>query len=257
MNVKAASLGGTALDLRYELGNPTKPRGHALLYFRQPSSNVTIATYLVVLPVTLDIARYMPPMFAASMPMMGESTLGAMPIPPVPEVVDSVAALERLANTRDDDLIYGGDVAHDAPEGWMRHAAEAAQRYADAYRTYLATVPAVLSPVPELSEEDAVYSAMTEADRVGELARLLGTLRYASEGHDMDLQRDTRRRLHTVGTLLPGKYRVNELALAAQKDDPDAVKLTELLLDRCFMLLREEYEALPDLELRIRALREG
>ena len=52
--------------MRFELGDPDLPRGHALLYFRDPQEPLRVwATYLVVPPIAMDIGKYIPPLLAA------------------------------------------------------------------------------------------------------------------------------------------------------------------------------------------------
>jgi hypothetical protein len=245
------------LDLHYDLGNPRKPRGHALLYFRNPNDGSLLATYLVTLPITMDMARYLPPAFAAGLPLPGNSPAGPMPIPPVPEPVESLAALERLAQVRDDDLLFCGDVPSAPATALMSATYEAAQRYGDAYQSYLQTVPAAPTAKAELNEEEVLYSVMSEGERISELAMLVGKLRYAAEGKDQRLVLETVRQMRALAATLPTKYRMDELLEAATRSDAVDATLLELLVDRVFKLYREEYEALPALELRIRELQAG
>jgi hypothetical protein len=45
--------------------------------------------------VPLNLARYMPPMFAANMPSGEAEAISAVPLPPVPEEVESYAYVQR------------------------------------------------------------------------------------------------------------------------------------------------------------------
>src|SRR5262249_22491796 len=77
----------------FEPGDRPRPRGHALLYFRDPQEAVRVwATYLVVPPIAMDIGKYVPPLLAAQLPQ-GLGALGGMPsvypLPPFPEAVQS------------------------------------------------------------------------------------------------------------------------------------------------------------------------
>ena len=56
------------MELTFERGDASRPAGHALLYFTTGMPERVLATYLVVPPVELNLAKYMPPMFAASLP---------------------------------------------------------------------------------------------------------------------------------------------------------------------------------------------
>src|SRR5512146_3193245 len=102
------------MDLTFERGERDKPKGHALLYFRNPANQgEVLASYLVVPPVPLDLSKYMPPLFAGNIPQSQLQPVSAIPLPPVPEVVESRAYLQQLAEARDDDLVYGGTLDPD------------------------------------------------------------------------------------------------------------------------------------------------
>ena len=59
---------------RFELGDPEHPRGHALVYFRvSGGGDELLATYIVVLPIAINPAKYIPPAFAARMPAAVQS----------------------------------------------------------------------------------------------------------------------------------------------------------------------------------------
>src|SRR5579859_4845292 len=244
------------VDLRYELGKAISPRGHALLYFRARGRDAVVATYLVTLPVALDMAKYLPPMFAARIPYLSGGSSGAIPIPPVPEPAQSHAVVERLARIRGDDLLFGGELDVDEPEALMAAASEAAHRYGDAYDSYLRTVPAAPTSVAELNEDEALYSAMAEGDRIRELSTLVGTLRYAVDGADQHEVRDTERKMRLLASMVPAKYRAEELVAAASSSGDRASTLTHLLMQRCFKLLHEAYEELPELEIGRASCRE-
>src|SRR5579875_2173090 len=99
------------MDLTFERGNPERPAGHAILYFTTGAPERVLATYLVIPPIALNLMKYMPPMFAANMPMAGNmDTAHPVPLPPVPEEVPGRGYLSQLAETRGDDLVYGGNV---------------------------------------------------------------------------------------------------------------------------------------------------
>ena len=44
------------MELNFEIGDPSQPRGHALLYFTDSSNGQVFATYVVLLPITVDVS---------------------------------------------------------------------------------------------------------------------------------------------------------------------------------------------------------
>jgi hypothetical protein len=98
---------------------------------------------------------------------------------------------------------------------------------------------------------------MPDRDKVGRLARLAGTLRYAIEGGDTRLVDETVDEMQRVGRHLSEKYRPAELIEAARSSDPRAAQLAELYLERCYRLVDEDYAAMADLDTRIDQLKAG
>src|SRR5438270_1504330 len=97
------------MQLVFERGNERSPKGHALIYFRDPDNSSVLATYLVIPPITIDFSKYLPPMFAGQgMAANLAEASSIVPLPPVPEAVTSLGQLEVLAQQRDDDLVRAG-----------------------------------------------------------------------------------------------------------------------------------------------------
>jgi hypothetical protein len=245
------------MDLNFERGSRAELKGHALLYFRSDKDeSVVLASYLVIPPVPLNLARYMPPMFAASMPAQDAQAVAAVPLPPLPEPLESYAALTRLAEARDDDLIYGGSLDPDDLQRGLMTVNEAAQRYQLLYADYIQRLPpAELEEAASLDVSDVLYSLMPERQLLGELAKLAGKLRYALEGGDARLVKETVREMEALSRHVPEKYRVGDVIDAAQQSGPVGERLSQLYLDRCFRLSEEDYAGLRQIEEEIRKLR--
>ena len=98
------------MALSFELGNSELPKGHALLYFKDSSQGTVLATYLVLLPITVDVSKYVPPFLMNQGGDFGPGDMSAFAFPPAPEEVESLEYLMDLANKRQDDLVFGGEV---------------------------------------------------------------------------------------------------------------------------------------------------
>lgn len=242
----------------FERGNSREPRGHAILFFRDArDGNRLAATYLITLPIEMQISKYIPPMFASRMSSSEPKMLPAMPMPPIPEPIGSLEDLERLAAARSDDLISGGTTDLDAPEQLMALTAEAAQRYHQLYVDYIANLPssAPSEDAPgDLDVQDVLYSLMSEADRVAEVAKLVGKLRYAVEGSDARQVAEAEADLTKVARYLPSSYRLDELIEAARRPDVVGQRLAQLYVERCYRLHEENFEALMALDQQIEEL---
>lgn len=248
------------MQLDFRLGSAEQPRGHALAFFEAPGGRV-LATYLVIAPITIDLAKYMPPMLAGQMPTRAAQEAAAMPLPPIPEEVPGgVAELERLAQLRGDDLIGCGSIDAGQIDRLLMAAAEAGQRYVQLYRGWLDRAPAVpIEPVteePVLDVDEVMLSLMGDHDRVAELAKLVGKLRYSIEVQDKHLTDDTAAEMERLGKYMGEKYRVRDLIAAARRPDPNGARLAQLHVERCYKLAAEEYMALGPIEAEIKRLAE-
>lgn len=241
---------------RFELGDQDRPRGHALLYFTTTGGGGVLATYVVVLPIAINPAKYIPPAFAAQMPPQ-LSEVAATALPPIPEAMESLAEVRRLAEARNDDLLDGGVVEMD-PERLMMATHEIAQEYASRYKAMVDSLPSPAEAAPtgpaELDEDELRWVLMDEKARIGELAKLTGQLRYAVDGGDEYLLRNTKEQIDKLRQHLPEKYRIPEFLEAATRPGDLGRRLAELYIDRCYKLSNEEYETLSKLDAQIKAL---
>jgi hypothetical protein len=246
------------MQLTFEQGDGNRPRGHALIYFRGPGDSL-LATYVVVPPITIEFGKYLPSLLAAQMPALALPQNAAMPLPPLPEAVESHAELERLARLREDDLVCGGTLSSTSPEQLLQAAAEVAQAYADCYTGYVATAPPAepeySASLPELDTEDLFLQLMSDRDRLSELAKRTGQVRYAVDGGDRAAIAEAVQAMERVSHHLAAKYRCEELIAVARQSGPRSQRLADLYLQRAYKLAAEEFDALPALEAAIDAAR--
>ncbi len=250
--------------LTFRAGDPDRPRGHALVFFRDADDADQIwATYLVVAPIKMDLGKYIPAAFASQLAgQLSAAGPSAYPLPPVPEKFEAgLAALERLADVRNDDLIDGGTLRMSDPLYALQPVSDIGTQYADKCTTFfdaLPTADVVAAPTGSGSTVDVdelLLQVMPDRDKVGRLARLAGTLRYAIEGGDARLVDETVGEMERVGRYLTDKYRPHELIAAARSSDPNSSRLAELYLERCYKLVDEDYAAMAELDSKIDDLR--
>ena len=249
------------MALTFDRGNPDQPRGHGLLYFRDRDSQQTVATYVLVLPIQMDMGKYLPPLLASQLGgIAGEALsegMGSFAAPPMPEEVEGVAMLERLADARGDDLLSGGDISAADPALAIQATAEAVQEYARLYKTYLGGLPAIaVAPASAEAESSdvqrVVFELMSERDRLGEVSKLVGTLRFAAERGDTTLAEETEASMRVLGSLLTERYWVERVLTAARDTSAAGAALARLLMERCYKLLDEDFQAVSALEQQIR-----
>lgn len=252
--------------LTFRAGDPDRPRGHALLFFRDGEDpSVIWATYLVVAPIQMDLGKYIPAAFASQLAgQLAPSGPAAYPLPPVPEKIEGgLAALDRLAHLRGDDLIDGGTLRLGDPLYALHPVADVGAQYAERCQAYLAAEPTPEEPDEPASRalsssvdvDDLLLQVMPDRDKVGRLARLTGTLRYAVDGGDSRAVDEAVQEMQRVARHLGDKYRPGELIDAARSNEPTAAQLTQLYVERCYRLVDEDYAALADLDGKIDELR--
>ena len=273
------------MDLTFDRGDPQNPRGHALLYFRVDTEPDTVyATYVVTLPVKSDLTKYVPPFLASHLGNLPLSDLSAFAMPPVPEAVGSFSELERLSELRGDDLVYGGSMfSFDLPR-MMETATEAVQVYSSLCSDGLAmtgtpaegasealadelghlqeTVPTP-APAPEPVEEpddsynvnEVLFSFMSESDKLAELSKLLGRLRFAVDGADQAASDEVGQEITVLARHLPEDFQVRELLDVARDNSEKSSQLAKLYIDRCFRLSAGDAEAAKELADQILLLR--
>jgi hypothetical protein len=251
--------------LTFRAGDPDRPRGHALVFFRDGDDpNQVWATYLVVAPIKMDLAKYIPAAFASQLAgQLSAAGPSAYPLPPVPEKFEAgLPALERLAELRNDDLIDGGTLRMTDPLQALQPVTDIGSQYADRCGAYFESQPLEgAEPAREaigsssVDVDDLLLQVMPDAEKVGRLARLAGTLRYAVEGGDARQVTDTVDEMQRVARHLSDKYRSLELIEAARSPGPRAAQLAELYLERCYRMVDEDYAALAALDSKIDQLK--
>ena len=242
------------MDLQFERGKRETPKGHALVYFRHRyNPDEILATYLVTLPVKVDVSKYIPPMFAAQMQGIGSQELSGFAFPPLPEQVESLAQLRHLAETRDDDLIDGGTGDSGDPMELLQVVNELQQEYTRLYQQSLET-----QALPEASTvNELLYELMGDRDKLSELSKLMGKLRFAAEGSDSRLVKEAEDEILTLAKYLPERYQISRLVNVAEMPAAVGAMLAQLYLERCYKLHEEDYLRLQEVEVEIRRMEEG
>jgi hypothetical protein len=251
------------MQLAFERGDPKRPRGHAVVYFRANNDPSTIlASYVVVPPISMDFSKFIPPMFAAQLPGILPSGPQVFPLPPIPEKVESMAWVEALAAAREDDLVNCGAVDPMDIQRLLTLMTEVAGEYGKLYENRApiedgAPPPSSAddSPVGSVDVDELFMSLMSDSEKVGRLAKMLGTVRYAAEGNDKALLDETVQEMERVGRHLAFRFKIPELIEAARDPNPRGGRMAELLLQRCYKLAAEEYDALKALDDEIDALK--
>jgi len=253
------------MDISFERGDPQRPKGHALIYFRVDTEPDKIyASYIVTLPINTDFTKYIPPFLAAHVGDLPLNDFSAFAMPPVPEVVDSYEEVQRLSQMRDDDLVYGTSTfSFDLPR-MMELVSEAVQAYSQLCSEYYsqASPQSIDVPADPIQETDGtsyqvnevLFSMMSEGDKLAELSNLLGKLKFGQEGNDSTMVNEVSEEINALNKYLPSGFQVPSLLLAALDATQRGAKLAQLYLDRCYRLSEGDSSNAEALEAEIQSL---
>jgi hypothetical protein len=258
------------MSIRFLRGDPQAPKGHAIFIARSATdSHTVLATYCVVPPMPLSLAKYLPSFLASQLSPEDLQEATNVPVMPIPPMLEEGSALERLqilAERRDDDLCDIGTVNPKDEGARMQLVAQGCQEYGQYYVNFASTFAQIpsIAEVPDeapialddLDAEDLLVQTMTDRQRLAELGKLIGVARYALEGHDSQQLQETKQRMQRVAAPLADKYRTSELMAAAFDPGDRGARLAELYLERAYKLLDEEYADIPGIERTIRELQE-
>src|SRR6266704_961173 len=257
------------MTIRFIRGDSQAPKGHAIFYARSATDSRTVlATYCVVPPMPLSLAKYLPSFLASQLSpedLQEATNVPVMPIPPMLEEGSTLERLQMLAERRDDDLCEIGTVNPKDEATRMQLVAQACQEYGQFYVNYASTfaqVPSIAAieeeaslALDDLDAEELLIQTMTDRQRLAELGKLVGVARYALDGHDAYQLQETKQRMQRIAKPLAEKYRSAELIAAAFDPGERGARLAELYLERAYKLLDEEYADIPRIEQAIRELK--
>ena len=253
------------MSIDYHRGDWVRPKGHAFIYLRNSLDHDEVwATYVVVLPITVDLTKYVPPFLMNQIGEMDAKDLSAFAFPPAPERVSGYDAIERMAEVRDDDILYVGTHNPSDVTGALGRVSEAVQSYSEEY-AQIAGSPTEGSEatddkdadVEELSVSDVLYGLMSDSDKLSELSKLIGRLRFAVDGSDDRLISETESEIALVANHLPQSHNITQLVEAAKSNDSRSAELADVYLQRSYHLVHEDYAKLTAIEGRIKELESG
>jgi hypothetical protein len=212
----------------------------------------------------MSLAKYFPPIFAAQIPLeelQGAASVSGMPIPPMLEEGMTLEQLEELAERRDDDLCDIGTISSEEVER-MQAASVNCQEYAHLYSSAIAQKRPIQRKatsseplkIDDLDTDELLFDTMPERQKLAELGKLIGTARYALDGHDTKQLQETKHQMERIIRRLPEKYRGPELVAAATGNRASSGRLAELYLSRAYKLVDEEYADIPGIDRAIQEL---
>ncbi|MDE2715875.1 MAG: hypothetical protein OXI33_02525 [Chloroflexota bacterium] len=254
------------MSVEYHRGEWARPKGHAFIYMRNSLDHEEVwATYVVILPITVDLSKYVPPFLMNQIGEMDEKDLSAFAFPPAPEQVSGYDVIERMAEMRDDDILFIGTQNPSDVTGALGRVSEAVQSYSEQYAQITgSSTEGGEAPIIEQEEEteglavsDVIYGLMSDSDKLSELSKLIGRLRFAVDGSDDRLITETESEITLVANHLPQSHNIPQLVEAVKSNDSRSAELADVYLQRSYHLVHEDYAKLTAIEGRIKELEGG
>ena len=147
-------------DINFRLGSSKEPKGHAVIYFVE--DNNIFVSYVVDFPITVDMSKYIPEMFADQIP---EQDMDKIIIPPVPEKYEgSIESLENLCKLRGDDLVDGGTINIKESTLAMSKLSKLGQDYSDTCKDFYDNVSLKKNFNNSVDSSKNEFSNLTESE---------------------------------------------------------------------------------------------
>ena len=263
------------MTLEYHIGDSALPKGHALIYFRDRVNPDRVgASYVVTLPISVDISKYVPPFLAGQVEQLGSGDMSSFSFPPAPEPALSESWLREMAASRSDDLLFGGVVDLDDITSLMAVVADISGEYAEQCEKLGLGAADTDAGWPGTNKaddresasstdtkvadvNDVMYSMMSEPDLLTELTTLMGRFQYESSGGDTAGALESETKIRSIAKHVPENRRIDLMIEAAADGRSDSAKRAQLYLDRAFAMYREDYTRVHVIEEEIKAIGDG
>lgn len=242
------------MEISFEHGSGEKPTGHALLYFVDSSDQESVwATYLIILPIEVEVSKYVPPFLMNQLGDAGPKGLSAFAFPPAPEQVSGKQELEALAGLRRDDILFGGPIDTADVSTTMYAVNDAIQKYADLYfQATKSIAPIGLEDSTGVeSVNEVLYGLMSDSDKLSELTKLVGRLKFAIEGSGGLVIEETENEIAVLAKHLPDHHHISRLIKAVKGPGAKNARLAELYLQRSYYLIDQSFTKLTSLQKEI------
>ena len=256
-------------DLKFIIGDPSRPSGHAMVYF--DSDEIIYAAYVIDLPIKMtaeDISKYVPPIYSEQIDqleidkMMSKKNLA---YPPGPEKYDGdLISLKKLCTIRKDDLIYGGTIEATNAINSMSKLNQIADEYSELCKVFFDENLIMKEIFNEPSRDNDTnnktikdgntYSMMNETNLLTELTKIIGEIDYAETNNEKETIRIQLEKIKTIKDLLPTNRKIDEIIFHVKESNEKSKEIISILLLRAFSLLNEDYIKVQELENMLNSL---
>ena len=232
-------------DINFRLGSSKEPKGHAVIYFVE-EENIFVS-YVVDFPITVDMSKYIPEMFADQIP---EQDMDKIIIPPVPEKYHgNIESLENLCNHRGDDLINGGSILIKDSTLAMSKLSKIGKDYSDICKDFYdnLSLNKIFSNSKKISSSE--YLNLSESDLLAEVTKIVGKIKFQKDNNesvDPEIEK-----VKNISKLLPENRKIKEIINFLDLEKRNSEKIISAYISRAYSMLNEDYIKVKELETEI------
>ena len=238
-------------DLDFKLGNKEKPMSHAIIYFTD--NEIIFASYVIDFPITGDISKYIPEMFADQIP---DQDMDKIIFPPLPEKYDgSLNELMNLCSLRSDDLIYGGSMSSEEKTLVMSKLSQIANDYSELCKKYFdeITLDNFLGDSKDntkkiLDTENIEFISMQESELLLEITKLIGKIKFSKDNNETETINLHKKMISKISEMLPENRKIKDMISYLDLDTKNSEKIVSAYISRAYSMFNEDYIKVKELE---------
>tara|TARA_B110000438_G_scaffold59359_1_gene59504 strand:- start:2977 stop:3732 length:756 start_codon:yes stop_codon:yes gene_type:complete len=238
-------------DLDFKLGNKEKPKCHAIVYFTD--NEFIFASYVIDFPITGDISKYIPEMFADQIP---DQDMDKIIFPPLPEKFEgTLDELINLCSLRSDDLIYGGLINSQEKTIAMSKLSQIANNYSDLCKEYFdqVTLDNLLNDSKNntskiLNSESLEINSMQESELLSEVTKIIGKIKFSKDNNEIDTIEIHKQEIVKISEILPENRKIKEIISYLDLESQNSEKLISAYISRAYSMFNEDYIKVKELE---------
>jgi len=238
-------------DLDFKLGNKEKPKCHAIVYFTD--NELIFASYVIDFPITGDISKYIPEMFADQIP---DQDMDKIIFPPLPEKFEgTIDELINLSSLRSDDLIYGGSISSDEKTLGMSKLSKIANDYSDLCKQYFdqVTLNNLLNDSKDntnkLSNTETLeINNMQESELLSEVTKIIGNIKFSKDNNEIEAIKLYKKDILKISELVPENRKIKEIISYLDFETENSEKLISAYISRAYSMFNEDYINVKELD---------
>ena len=201
-------------------------------------------SYVVDFPITVDMSKYIPEMFADQIP---EQDMDKIIIPPVPEKYEgSIESLENLCKLRGDDLVDGGTINIKESTLAMSKLSKLGQDYSDTCKDFYDNVSLKKIFNNSVDSSKNEFSNLTESELLAEITKIVGNIKFLKDNNE-SISSEIEN-INNISSLLPENRKIKEILDYLDLEKKNSEAIISAYISRAYSMFKEDYIKVKELE---------